>query len=49
MPLGCGMGQSKGVWPVVFQALQTKKPCVLDADALNALAQGGQTGLAVFA
>lgn len=42
LALGCGMGQSKGVWPVAFQALQTKKPCVLDADALNALAKAGK-------
>lgn len=42
LAIGCGMGKSKGVWPVVFQALQTKKPCVIDADALNALAKAGK-------
>ena len=42
LAVGCGMGKSKGVWPVVFQALQTKKPCVVDADALNALARAGK-------
>lgn len=42
LAVGCGMGQSNGVWPVVFQALQSKKPCVVDADGLNALAKAGR-------
>ncbi len=43
--LGCGMGQSNGVWPAVFQALETKLPAVLDADALNVLAYRGVQAL----
>jgi hydroxyethylthiazole kinase-like uncharacterized protein yjeF len=38
LAIGCGMGTSKTAYKLLYEALQFKKPLVLDADALNLLA-----------
>ena len=37
--VGCGMGVSERTYELVRKVLLSKKPCVIDADALNTIAQ----------
>lgn len=37
--VGCGMGASERTYNLVKKALLTKKPCVVDADALNTISK----------
>ncbi|MDD5300672.1 MAG: NAD(P)H-hydrate dehydratase [Gallionella sp.] len=38
LAIGCGMGTSKAAYKLLYEALKSKTPIVLDADALNLLA-----------